>query len=96
VDNPFNESLLGAQAETGRDLSGQWTSLRPLGWAAIVCGLLWIFGLGSLFAIGLGFMGVIGRYRVVTDRYPPPGLWLCVTGLVIGVVGLAATLIVYL
>ncbi len=94
MDNPFDESLLAAQRDTARDYAaGPWRSLRPLGWASLVLGLLWLFGLGSVFAIGFGLIGVTGRSRVATSDDPPPGWYLCVVGLVIGSLGLVATVI---
>ena len=97
MDNPFNESLLSAQRDLGRDFaSGPWKSLRPLGWASVVLGILWLFGFGSVFAVGFGLIGVMGRHRVASDVDPPPGFRLCVAGLIIGVLGLVATILWFL
>lgn len=92
MGNPFDESLISAQLDGARDYAGSpWPSLRPLGWASVICGVVWLFGFGSVFAIGFGLIGIVGRYRVASDRYPPPGLYLCIAGMVLGVIGLAAT-----
>lgn len=97
MDNPFDESLLAAQRDTARDYAaGPLASLRPLGWASLVLGALWLFGLGSLFAAGFGLIGVTGRGRVASDDDPPPGWYLCWAGLILGITGLTATVAAYL
>ena len=87
----MDENLLVSQRESGRDLSGPWRSLRPLGWGSLVFALLWVYGLGSLFAIGFALMGIVGRYNVASADYPPPGLRMCQVGLALGILGLVAT-----
>ena len=92
-DNRFDEHLLVTQREVGADLSRTpWRSLRLFGWASLFSGLLWLWGLGSVFAIGFGLIGIVGRHQVAAETYPPPGLRLCVAGVVLGAVGLAAAI----
>jgi hypothetical protein len=71
----------------------QWTSIRPLGWASVICAVLWLGGFGSFFAVGFGLIGIIGRDNVVTDQQPPPGLRMCQVGVALGLIGLLATAI---
>jgi hypothetical protein len=83
-----DEYLLATNREIGEAYAdGQWRSIRPLGWAS----LLWIGGFGSFFAVGFGCIGIVGRYNVASDEYPPPGLRLCQAGVALGAVGLVAT-----
>jgi hypothetical protein len=55
--------------------------------------VVWIGGFGSFFAVGFGLIGIIGRHNVASADYPPPGLRLCQVGLVLGLLGLAATVV---
>ena len=73
------------------DVEESWSSLRPLGWASILCAVLWLGGFGSFVAIGLGLTGILGRHKVTSDGSPPPGLRLCQIGTAVGAVGLAVT-----
>lgn len=87
-----DEYLLVTNREIGEGYAdSQWRSIRPLGWASIAFAVLWIGGFGSFFAVGFGLIGIVGRYNVASDDYPPPGLRLCQAGVVLGLLGLVAT-----
>jgi hypothetical protein len=91
-DDRSDERLTPHRGDTGPGPSeDQWTSIVPLGWASVLCGLVWLGGFGSFFAVGLGLIGILGRDNVRTDRSPPPGLRLCQLGLALGVLGLGVT-----
>jgi hypothetical protein len=92
VDDRSEGFGLSFRREPARQLmEDRWYSLRPLGWASIVLGVLWIFGFGSFLAVALGVTGILGRHKVVSPTYPPPGLRLCQVGAALGAVGLALT-----
>ncbi len=87
-----DEYLQSTNREVGAPyVEGQWQSIRPLGWASLVCALLWVGGFGSFFAIGFGLIGIVGRYNVPDADYPPPGLRMCQVGVALGIIGLIAT-----
>jgi hypothetical protein len=91
-DNPFDQQYLVTAKEVGGPMvTGSTDSLRLLGWCSVVLSVLWIWGLGSFVGATLGLIGVLARGRVTVD--PPPGLRLCVAGLVLGLIGLAAAII---
>ena len=90
-DNRFDEYLLGTSREVADPLvNGTVESLRTLGTASIVLAVLWVYGFGSLLAIGMASIGLMLRKRAAVD--PLPGVRLTVVGLVLGIVGLVAAL----
>jgi hypothetical protein len=93
-DNRFDEYLLATSAEVGDNLvNGTVRSLRTIGVCSIVAAVLWGYGLLSIFAIGMSSIGLMMRKRAVVD--PLPGVRLTVVGLVLGIAGLVAALVLF-
>lgn len=93
-DSRFDEYLLATDAEVGDSLvTGTVRSLRTLGICSIIAAVLWGYGLLSIFAIGMSSIGLMMRKRAVVD--PLPGTRLTVVGLVLGLAGLVAALVLY-
>jgi hypothetical protein len=54
--------------------------------------LLWLFGLGSIVAIVLG---LVARGQIRRTNGAKPGAGLAMTGIVIGLIGLIATIVFF-
>lgn len=62
-----------------------------LAFAALISGIVWVFGLGSLLAVFLGHLAL----RRIRDRNQR-GRWIALAGLVLGYLGLLLTAVLLL
>lgn len=83
----FQEDLVIQSNEVGEGMLQPRRSVRGLAIASICFALVWVYGFGSVFAIGLAWIAILQRNR--TPVSPLPGLRLAVVGLVLGLIGLA-------
>jgi hypothetical protein len=55
--------------------------------ASLVLAILWVFGLGSLLAVGLGY---VAMRRIAASEGAQEGMTVAVAGVVLGLVGVGA------
>jgi hypothetical protein len=58
--------------------------------ASLVLAILWVFGLGSLLAVGLGY---VAMRRIAASEGAQEGMTVAVAGVVLGLVGVGALIL---
>ncbi|HEY7486641.1 MAG TPA: DUF4190 domain-containing protein [Streptosporangiaceae bacterium] len=62
-----------------------------LAWASLICGIIWVLGIGSVLAVVCGHLAL---YRV--RRTGQRGRWMALVGLLLGYIGIVVTAVLLL